>query len=106
MLGRRDDVAGFDGGLGADGVRYATSSHGDVIGFLFADPLVAPPGHTEYNNKIFWEVRRARLERAADSSPGEIHPSIVDVPSPGCWHFVLTWAGHRDEIDLLYQPAP
>ena len=40
--------------------------------------------------------------KSADSSPGEIYPSIVDVPSPGCWHFTLSWAGHHDEIDLLY----
>lgn len=37
-----------------------------------------------------------------DSSPGEIYPSIVNVPRPGCWHFVLHWSGHIDALDLPY----
>ena len=96
-----------------------------MIGFLFADPLTAPPGRTAYNNKILWIVRLPRegsplildgsslsstnkvhLEQPANSRPGEIYPSIVDVPDPGCWHFTLAWAGHTDNVDLLYLPAP
>ncbi len=100
-------------------MRHITSAHGDVVGFLFAEPLTAPPGHVSHSNKVLWFVRFPRLGspltmdgrrgsavthyvKSADSSPGEIYPSIVDVPSPGCWHFTLSWAGHHDEIDLLY----
>jgi hypothetical protein len=102
---------------------YVLSAHGDVAGFLFAHPLVAPARPDGPNNKILWIVRLARegqplsldghplsgagavtMSQPADSSPGEIYPSIVDVPTPGCWHFVLRWAGHTDEIDLLYEP--
>jgi hypothetical protein len=43
------------------------------------------------------------VDRAADSSPGEIYPSIVDVPQSGCWHFDLAWAGHEVSLELLYQ---
>jgi hypothetical protein len=39
----------------------------------------------------------------ADSSPGEIYPSSVNVPTPGCWQLTLRWAGHTDLIDLLYE---
>jgi hypothetical protein len=105
-------------------LRHVTSARGDAIGFLFADPLTAPPGHSEHSNKVLWVMRLPRLgsplvlegrqagrrnvvriERSADSGPGEIYPSIVDVPTPGCWHFTLSWAGHRDEIDLRYSAA-
>jgi hypothetical protein len=106
------------------GLRFVVSQHHDVAGFLFADPLVAPPDRVAYNNKVLWVVRLPRLgtalvldgagptgaspvhlEHPADSGPGEIYPSIVDVPSPGCWHFTLQWAGHTDEVDLRYVPA-
>jgi hypothetical protein len=38
----------------------------------------------------------------ADSSPGEIYPSEIEVPAPGCWQFTLSWNGHTDTIDLWY----
>lgn len=38
----------------------------------------------------------------ADSTSGEIYPSDIVVPSPGCWQFTLSWNGHRDTIDLSY----
>ena len=40
--------------------------------------------------------------QSAGSSPGEIYPSIVDVPKPGCWHFDLWWAGHAAAVELSY----
>ena len=78
------------------------------------------------DNKILWITRlprngqplriAAHPERAmgptirsswsADSSPGEIYPSIVDVPTPGCWRFSLAWGPHSDRIDLRYGGAP
>jgi hypothetical protein len=39
----------------------------------------------------------------ANSSPGEIYPSIVDVPEPGCWHLDLAWAGQQASVELEYQ---
>lgn len=38
----------------------------------------------------------------ADSSPGEIYPSYVNVPNAGCWRLTLRWAGHEDSVDLRY----
>ena len=38
----------------------------------------------------------------ADSAPGEISPSIVDVPEPGCWRFTLEWDGNAATLDLSY----
>jgi hypothetical protein len=73
-------------------------------------------------NKILWIVREPRdgqpltltLRRTdgtgeavihrepADSSPGEIYPSIVDVPSAGCWIVTAEWSGHRATLELAW----
>jgi hypothetical protein len=93
-----------------------------AAGFLFGYPLRA--GHPQdRSNKILWvvgmprngsmlEVRGHPLDaptptvtvtQPANSSPGEIYPSIVDVPQAGCWHFDLAWSGHQASVDLVYQ---
>lgn len=103
-------------------LRYVVSAHGDVAGFLFADPLRS--GHpSDPSNKILWVVKEPRnghpllvtghpLNAAsplthdtepADASPGEIYPSIIDEPAAGCWQLTLTWSGHTDTVDLPYR---
>ncbi|MDP9075079.1 MAG: hypothetical protein M3N98_13130 [Actinomycetota bacterium] len=93
-----------------------------MAGFLFGPSLRA--GHpTNPTNKILWVVREPRngqplhvtaapdmsttatvtYDFPANSSPGEIYPSIVDVPAPGCWRFTLTWSGHLAELSLRYK---
>jgi hypothetical protein len=42
---------------------------------------------------------------APNSGPGEIYPSIIDVPEAGCWHFALAWNGHRSVVALAYRSA-
>jgi hypothetical protein len=101
--------------------RYVISAQGNAAGFLFADPLRAG---TDPNlpTKILWVVRQPRDDHAltvtahplntdtplvtatfaADSSPGEIYPSGVSVPTAGCWHFTLRWNGNTATIDLPY----
>ncbi len=103
-------------------LRYAVSDQGNLVGFLFGDPLYAgrvpadAPG-----NKVLWVARYARdghplevtvsrpgarrarhLELPADSSPGRIYPSGIDVPAPGCWHVVAAWGRHRATLDLPF----
>jgi hypothetical protein len=29
-------------------------------------------------------------------------PSIVNLPTPGCWRLTLGWAGQVDTLDLRY----
>jgi hypothetical protein len=99
----------------------ALSERGTVAAVVFGYPLRAgnPTGRM---NKVLWimklprlgsplrvEARPAdagkpliRLTFAADSSPGEIYPSYVNVPMTGCWRLTLRWAGHEDWIDLHY----
>lgn len=101
---------------------YVLATPQQAAGFLFGYPLRS--GHPENPfNKILWVVGLPRngssleisghpLESSApivkvvspaDSSPGEIYPSIVDVPTPGCWQFELAWAGHTASVELPYQ---
>jgi hypothetical protein len=103
-------------------IRYALSDEGNAAAYLFGYPLRAG-SPADPDDKVLWVVRRprdglplrltGRLLGAsaprtvsstwpADSSPGEIYPSIVNVPVPGCWRFTLAWNGHRDSVDLRY----
>ena len=99
-------------------VPYVLADHGNALGVLFAYPLRA----RRRNEKILWVMRLPRnyselviharpLHRAgpivsvtlpADSGPGRIYPSYVDVPSAGCWNVTLRWEGHTDSVDLAY----
>ena len=105
----------------ASQLRYVVSAGGNVVGVLFAYPLRA--GRPESPaNKILWIVRQPRRGQPlhiraqpvgfsargvttswpANASPGEIYPSIDNVPLPGCWRFTLRWAGHTDVVALHY----
>ena len=103
---------------------HAISEGGNVVAIVFGYPLRAGRP-TNPANKILWIMRlqrngspltiKARPLHSnappvtavvpADSSPGEIYPSYVNVPSAGCWRLSLRWAGHTDSIDLPYRPG-
>ena len=103
------------------GLPYVVATEQTAAGFIFGYPLRA--GHPENPaNKILWVVRlpgngsnleikghplgtsKPAVEQSqpANSGPGEIYPSIVDAPQPGCWHFDLSWAGHKATVELEY----
>lgn len=101
---------------------YAISYPPTAAGFIFGYPLQVGPRANGAANKILWVVGIPRdgnplritghpknatapaidVSFPADSSPGEIYPSIVDVPSAGCWHFDLAWGTNRTSVDLVY----
>lgn len=102
---------------------YALASSDAVAAFMFANPLRA--GHpTNPSNKVLWVVRYprngkpliidarwtqdpsidVRISRPADSSPGEIYPSQIDLPRAGCWKVTLSWGAHRASINLQVKP--
>ncbi|MGH7870469.1 MAG: hypothetical protein ACREP9_23195 [Candidatus Dormibacteraceae bacterium] len=104
------------------GLPYVLAVDETAAGFIFGYPLRA--GHpTNPSNKILWVVRLPRNgsslaisgqlsgadaasvheSEPANSGPGEIYPSIVDVPQSGCWRFDLLWAGHHAAAYLQYQ---
>lgn len=101
------------------------SNAGNAVGYLFGYPLRAVNSDGTSYNKILWYVRlprdghslhieaRPRGQQApvvqsvhrSGASPGEIYPSVVDVPTPGCWLVTLSWGPHTDTVDLQYLPA-
>jgi hypothetical protein len=103
---------------------HAISEGGNVVAIVFGYPLRAGRP-TNPTNKILWITRlrrngspltikarplhsnapRVTAVVPADSSPGEIYPSYVNVPRAGCWRLSLRWAGHTDSIDLPYRPG-
>jgi len=101
----------------AQRVPYVLGDAGDIVAILWADhaPLTAPP-RPDRNNKILWvspyggtlriEATRTGSDRTVvrtvDGGPG---PSVIDLPSPGCWSLDLRWGGHRDHLRLGYAPA-
>ena len=114
-----DDAGGHNNPVG---VPYVLAMPAHAGGFVFGYPLRA--GHPQNpNNKILWVVGAPRngssleitghplnaatpsvdVTQPANSSPGEIYPSIVDVPKPGCWHFDLAWSGNKTSVDLMYR---
>jgi hypothetical protein len=101
---------------------YAVASPPQAAGFIFGYPLRAGAPE-DPANKILWVVGQPRngspLVIAAhpvsaaspsvtqtfpdNASPGEIYPSIFNVPMAGCWHLDLSWSGHKASVELLYQ---
>lgn len=98
---------------------YAVANGGAAVGFFFRFPLRA--GHPRRPaNKILWVMRLPRegspltitarspddpghtvvIRQAADSSPGEIYPSNINLPTKGCWRLNLQWASHRTRMDV------
>jgi len=84
------------------GVPWAPGSGGNAVAFVFARQLVAgtSPRADGTNNKVLWVVKGTPTNFVVEGiPPGRTKavvsvnggPSIVDVPSPGCWKFQLTW---------------
>ena len=104
-----------------DFLAYVVAVSGRAAGFLFSYPLAARHSQN-YSNKILWVVGLPRngsslaiaghplgsvtptvnVTQPANSGPGEIYPSLVAVPIPGCWHFNLSWSGHTASVDLVF----
>lgn len=93
-----------------------------IVAVLWSWPraLFAPPLRSR-RNKILWVARstpqvggdlRISAQRLAGTRPvgapisrvvvGGPGPSIIDVPSAGCWQFTLRWSGETDTLDLYY----
>ncbi len=113
------DVAG--GHNNPIGVPFAIDNAQTVAAYLWGNPLRA--GHPENpSNKIMFVVRAPRegsdltinahplgaptpavkVVQPANSGPGEIYPSVVDVPTAGCWVLDLSWGSHKATLDLAY----
>ena len=101
-------------------IPHVLGRSGRIGAILFGYPLRSPTA-SDRNNKILWVsrtlpgtpaalwIRAQRMEggatvgkpvgRVLRGGPG---PSIVDMPSPGCWRLTLSWSGRRDTLDLAW----
>jgi hypothetical protein len=100
-------------------VAHVLGVHRRIAAILLGDPLTAPP-RSQRSNKILWVAREApgrgplliraqrmrgthnvggALARRVADGPG---PSIIDLPTAGCWRLTLHWPGGTDRIDLRY----
>jgi hypothetical protein len=117
-----DTLIRWTGDNAPSGVPYAVARPATAAGFIFGYPLHAPSAGIGYSNKILWVVGIPRTgdlvidgvplgksaptvhySFSANSSPGEIYPSGVDVPEPGCWAFTLHFGGQTAQIELAYR---
>ena len=119
-----DTLVKSTGDNAPSGVPYAVAHPATAAGFIFGSPLHVPSGDKGigYSNKVLWVVGVQRTgdlvidgvplgksapavhySFPANSSPGEIYPSGVDVPEPGCWAFTLRFAGQTAQIELEYR---
>ena len=100
------------------GLPFVVTEPPIAAGFLFSYPLKSGPS----GNKILWVVGAPRegdplavdahpygadqpivyFNKDADSSPGEIYPSGIAVPSAGCWVLSLRWGRHRAAAELEF----
>lgn len=104
--------AGFSGD---SSMPHAIGDRGEIVAALFGHPLKVSRADGS-DNKILWVskmaapvgdlVVEARLEgsgttqtRRVQGGPG---PSIIDLPTPGCWELTLTWPDHTDTMGLVY----
>jgi len=83
-------------------VPWALGSGGNAVAFVFARQLVAgsSPRVDGTSNKVLWVAKGTASSFVVEGSPAggtqvavtvNGGPSIVDVPSPGCWKFSLSW---------------
>ncbi len=93
-----------------------------IVGVIFPEALIAGERSDGASNKILWIVKdrndsHLAVEAVAtesskeaplvtfppNSGPGEMYPSSVDVPEPGCWELTLSWASETAVVELIYE---
>lgn len=101
-------------------MRYVVGRGDRIAGLLFGYPLQSPPAAGKAN-KILWvahhagtsaDTLRIQAVRMVGSRrigtpirmrvPHGPGPSIVNLPSSGCWRLTLSWGGTEDSLDLRY----
>lgn len=95
-------------------IAHVMGANGSITAILFGQPLTSPPA-PDHRDKILWVSRfpqsvpedlhitaddgRRTVERVVPGGPG---PSIINLPSAGCWRMSLAWGRHRDSLALRY----
>ena len=107
------------------GIPWAAGKPPNVVAYLFATQLVAGGNRPDHrSNKVLWVTRELpeglriqghplgrsepEIVIAGQITNGNQLPSIVDVPTPGCWSFDISWGErpkHMSTINLDVLPA-
>jgi hypothetical protein len=111
-------LAGFSGK--PTQLPWALSDSGRSLAYLFATHLVAGGVRRDgSSNKVLWVVKHAgapaitahpagaatpRIDIGGQGTNGNQMPSSVDLPSPGCWSFELSWGKSTDRLSLEVLP--
>jgi hypothetical protein len=102
---------------------YALASADSAAAFFWVRLRAGAP--IDPANKVLWVMRyprhgsplrilarygrtpalRARSSWPADSSPGEIYPSYLNLPKPGCWQLTLRWGSHTAHLAVAVAPS-
>lgn len=99
-------------------VPWALGTGGEAVAYVFANRLVAgsSPRVDGTSNKVLWVARGAPPNFMVEAHPLDADrplvtiaggPSIVDLPTAGCWTFQLTWGssgqagGSTLDLDVL-----
>ncbi len=95
-------------------VPWAFGTNDDTVAYVFATQLVAggSPRVDGSNNKVLWEAKdspsgagvvvEARpLGRSTPALTVAGGPSIVDVPTAGCWTFRLSWSANGQHSSII-----
>ena len=97
---------------------HVLSTAGKLTAILWADPLLSPPPK-DHSNKILWvsptnsssDLRISAQRMIGSTKVGSLvgrkviggpGPSIINLPTAGCWRFTLRWSGQLDTLDLTY----
>jgi len=99
------------------GWPFVVSKRGDMVAVLFGYPMMEPRDEPkDGNNKILW-VSKTGLSMTVDAQlvgtsqivhlgDVPVGPSIVDMPTAGCWHMTLHLSGDQgqwtDTLDVVY----
>jgi len=118
-------------GWGPPGGPYAVTTPPLAVAFFLAfpplsDQTIHTDGDGRVGNKVLWAVKGVRVGEAVviDGRPFrsqggavvhyELEPARVlygpggwfgsglDVPTPGCWHFLLHWSMGSAQVDIRY----
>jgi hypothetical protein len=93
---------------------HLVGARNQIVAVTFGWPLHAPGPSPGRSNKILWLARTGsgplRIDAQEQQSgrtvsvtlPDGPGPSQVNMPQPGCWRFILTWADNRDEMFVRY----
>jgi hypothetical protein len=97
---------------------YSLASGRSAAAFFWVSLRAGSPSNPA--NKVLWVMRyprrgsplriiardgakpalTVRSSWPADSSPGEIYPSYLNLPKPGCWRLTLRWSSHVAHLSV------